>query len=171
MGKVKQVFKGRLLNVFVQKVRLPHGYVATFETIKHPGAALIVPFLSKDKIIMLRQLRPVIKSYIYELPAGTLNKGESPLSCARREIIEETGYAAKKFTLLGKIYPVPGYSTEKILIYRAEGLVKKIRGVELDEVIESRAFSRAEVRRLFRSGSIVDAKTICAFTFCGWLGQ
>lgn len=157
------------MNVFVQKVKLPHGYVATFETIKHPGAALIVPFLSRDKIIMLRQLRPVIKSYIYELPAGTLGKGESPLSCARREIVEETGYAAGKFTLLGKIYPVPGYSTEKIAIYRAEGLVKKGREVELDEVIESRIFTRREVERLFKSGRIVDAKTICALTFCGWL--
>lgn len=166
---MRQVFKGRLLNVFVQKVKLPHGYVATFETIKHPGAALIVPFISRDKIIMLRQLRPVIKSYIYELPAGTLNKGESTLSCARREIVEETGYSAKKFTLLGRIYPVPGYSTEKILIYKAEGLVKRHHEVEPDEVIEACVFTRSKIRKLFKAGRIVDAKTICALAFCGWL--
>jgi len=169
MDKTRPVFKGRLLKVFVKKVRLPHGYVATFEMIKHPGAALIVPFLSKDKIIMLRQLRPVINSYIYELPAGTLDKNESPASCARREIIEETGYAAKKIKLLGKIYPVPGYSTEKIFIYKAEGLTKTERVAEKDEVIESRIFSKAGIKRLFKSGKIVDAKTISALAFCGWL--
>jgi len=151
------------------KRRLPHGFTATFEMIRHPGAALIVPFLSKDKIIMLRQLRPVIGSYIYELPAGTLDKGEAPLACARREIIEETGYGAKKFTFLGKIYPVPGYSTEKIFIYKAEGLSKEERIAEKDEVIESRIFNKTEIKRLFKQGKIVDAKTITALAFCGWL--
>lgn len=169
MDKTKLVFKGRLLKVFVKKERLPNGYLATFEMIKHPGAALIIPFLSKDKVIMLRQLRPVIKSYIYELPAGTLDKNESPLSCARREIIEETGYSAKKFTLLGKIYPVPGYSTENIVIFKAEGLKKKPRVMEKDEVIESKVFNKSEIRRLFRNGKMVDAKTICAFAYCDWL--
>ncbi|MCX5686896.1 MAG: NUDIX hydrolase [Candidatus Omnitrophica bacterium] len=169
MQKIKEVFKGKLLKVYVGKERLPHGYVATFEMIRHPGAALIIPFLSKNKIIMLRQLRPVIGSYIYELPAGTLDKNESPLSCARREIIEETGYSASKFTLLGGIYPVPGYSTEKIFIYKAEGLRKQKRETEEDEVIESRAFTRTEIKRLFKRGKIVDAKTISALAFCGWL--
>ena len=169
MKNIKQVFKGRLLKVYVGKERLPHGYVATFEMIKHPGAALIVPFLTKDKIIMLRQLRPVIGSYIYELPAGTLDKNESPASCAKREIIEETGYSAKKITLLGKIYPVPGYSTEKIFIYKAEGLKKKDRIAEPDEVIENHIFTKKQIKKLFKNGRITDAKTICGLTMCGWL--
>lgn len=169
MQKMKLAFKGRLLKVFVKKERLPHGYVATFEMIKHPGAALIVPFLSKNKVIMLRQLRPVINSYIYELPAGTLDKNEQPAVCAKREIIEETGYLARKVTLVGKIYPVPGYSTEKIFIYKAEGLKKTERIVEPDEVIESYVFTKAEIKKLFKQGRIIDAKTICAFTMCGWL--
>ena len=164
-----RVFKGRLLKLYVKKVQLPHGYVATFEMIKHPGAALIIPFLSANRIIMLRQLRPVINSYIYELPAGTLGKNEPPLACARREIIEETGYSAGRLEFLGSIYPVPGYSTEKIFIYKAEGLKKKDRIVEEDEVIEVRVFKKAAIKRLFKSGKIVDAKTIAAFAMCGWL--
>lgn len=166
---MKRVFKGRLLRVYIKKERLPHGYLATFEMIKHPGASLVVPFLDRNTIIMLRQLRPVIGRYIFELPAGTLDDGESPLACARREIIEETGYAAKTFKRLGMIYPVPGYSTEAIYIYRAEGLRLVKRIPEEDEVIEHRPMKKAEVRRLFRDGRIVDAKTISALAHCGWL--
>ncbi|MFA6321381.1 MAG: NUDIX hydrolase [Candidatus Omnitrophota bacterium] len=167
--KNKTVFKGRLINVSIKKVRLPNGYLATLETIKHPGAALIVPFMSKDKVILLKQYRPVIDSYIYELPAGTLDKNESPASCARREIIEETGYSAKKITYLGRIFPVPGYSTECISIYKAEGLRKEDHEPEEDEVITSGVFTRAAIRKLFKSGKIVDAKTISAFAMCGWI--
>jgi len=166
---MKSVFEGRLLKVLVKKIRLPNDYLATFEMIKHPGAALVIPFLSKDRIIMLRQLRPVINSYIYELPAGTLDNGESPLACARREIIEETGFSARKFTLLGKIYPVPGYSTERITIFRADGLKKGSRVAERDEVIGLKIFTRKQIKTLFKKGRIVDAKTISALAFCGWL--
>ena len=166
---MRNVFKGRLLKVFVKKVRLPNGYLATFEIIKHPGAALVVPFLSKDKLLMLRQLRPVIGSYIYELPAGTIDKGETPLECAKREIIEETGYSAGSMKRLGSIYPVPGYSTEKIIIYKAEGLRPRHRHAEKDEIIELKVLTRSDVRRLFKSGKITDAKTIAALAFCGWI--
>jgi len=143
--------------------------MATYEVIKHPGAALVVPFLSANRIIMLRQLRPVINSYIYELPAGTLGRNEPPLACARREIVEETGYSAGRFTFLGAIYPVPGYSTEKIFIYKARALKKRERIAEKDEVIEAGVFTRAEIKRLFRAGKIVDAKTIAALAMCRWL--
>ncbi len=167
--RTKTVYKGRLLHIMTGEKTLPTGYRARFEIVKHPGAALIVPFVTKDSVILLRQLRPVINSYIYELPAGTLDKGESPLKCAKREIIEETGYSAAKFTKLGEIYPVPGYSTEKIIIFKAEGLKKRERTPEKDEVIEQFIFDRKKIISLFRSGKIIDAKTICAFAMCGWL--
>lgn len=166
---MRKVFNGRLLKAYVMKRRLPHGYLATFEMIRHPGAALVVPFLSKDKVIMLRQLRPVIGKYIYELPAGTLDKNELPRTCAAREIIEETGYSARRLTRLGAIVPVPGYSTERIIIFKAEGLKKEPHIPEQDEVIESRIFTRNQIRSLFRRGKIIDAKTIAAFAMCKWL--
>ena len=169
MEKIRTAFKGRLITVFVKKVRLPNGFLATYEMIKHPGAALIVPFLSRDKMIMLRQLRPVVGKYIYELPAGTLDKGEKPRACAFREIIEETGYKASKMTAMGYIYPVPGYSTERIFIFKAEGLKKVERVAEEDEIIESVIVTKAEAGKLFRSGKLNDAKTISALTMCGWL--
>jgi len=169
MVTMKSVFKGKLLKVFVKKVRLPNGYLATFEIIKHPGAALVVPFLSKDKLIMLRQLRPVVGRYIYELPAGTIDKDESPLECAKREIVEETGYSAGSMKRLGAILPVPGYSTEKIIVYKAEKLCPCHRHAEKDEIIELKVFTRSDIRRLFKSGRIIDAKTIAALAFCGIL--
>lgn len=165
----KKVFRGRLLTLVTRSVRLPNGYRVHLEVIIHPGAALIIPFLTEERIVILRQLRPVVGKYLYELPAGTLDKGEAPLACAKREIVEETGYSAAKFTRLGEIYPVPGYSTERIVIYKAEGLRRRQRVAEDDEIIESRAVGKREVRRLFKGGRVVDAKTISALAMCGWL--
>jgi len=150
-----------------KRVKLPNGYTVDLEVIWHPGAALVIPFLNRDTIIFLRQFRPVINKYLYELPAGTLKEGEGPLTCARREIIEETGYSAKKFTFLGKIYPVPGYSTEEINIYKASDLKKEHPLPEQDEIITSMALKKSEVMRLFKRGRITDAKTICALAMCG----
>ena len=165
----RRIFKGRLLDLFTRRVLLPNGHATELEIVRHPGAALIIPFLARNKIILLRQLRPVINSYIYELPAGTLDKGESLRGCARREIIEETGYAAKRLTRMGRIFPVPGYSTEEITGFKAEGLKKRKSPAQNDEVIRAFTVTKKEVRRLFEKNRIVDAKTICALAFCGWL--
>jgi len=134
-----KIFSGRLLKLLTKKVHLPNGNDVTLEIIRHPGAGLVIPFLTGDKVVMLEQLRPAIGTYMYELPAGTLNKGETPLACCRREIVEETGYRARKFRFLGAIYPVPGYSTEKIHIYAAYGLTPEERKLEADEVLKIRS--------------------------------
>jgi len=169
MKKKKSIFKGKLVKLHTERRRLPNGYVATLEVITHPGAALIVPFLSKNEIIFLRQYRPVINSYIYELPAGTLDRGESPFVCAKREIIEETGYAARRIKRIGFIYPAPGYTNEKITIFIAEGLCKKETKMCADEVLRSFSVDKARTKKLLKDGKIVDAKTICALAMCGWV--
>ncbi|MDD5130797.1 MAG: NUDIX hydrolase [Candidatus Omnitrophica bacterium] len=137
--------------------------------IKHPGAALIIPFINRNEVVLLRQYRPVIKKYLYELPAGTREKDEAALACARRELMEEAGYSAAKFIKLGSIYPVPGYSTEKIEIYQALNLKPVKRCPEIDEILTQSIADKKRIRRLFRTGQITDAKTICAFALCGWL--
>src|SRR3989338_2554443 len=109
-------FKGRLLVVVTQKVRLPNGRRKIIEKIIHPGAALIVPFLKNNRIILLKQYRPVFGKYLYELPAGTLAKRESPYRCAMRELREETGFKAGFLRKVGVIYPAPGYATEEIYV-------------------------------------------------------
>ncbi|MCP4653743.1 MAG: NUDIX hydrolase [Candidatus Omnitrophica bacterium] len=169
MGNVKVIMKGKLLGVTKEQRRLPNGHTCDLEIVQHPGAALVVPFVSKDKVILLKQFRPVINSYIYELPAGTLEKKETPLACAKREMIEEIGYCAKKITKLGFIYPLPGYCTEKITVFRADGLEARERILQKDEIIFPYVFSKKQVKEFFRNGKIVDSKTICAFALCGWL--
>jgi len=171
MGEKKTLFNGKIIKVITERKVLPNGVTVDLEVVEHRGAALLVPFIAKDKVILLKQFRPVINSYIYELPAGTLETGETPLVCARREIKEETGYQAAKLVKIGIIYPVPGYSTEKIHIFRAEGLKKMVTrlAADEDEIIYPVIFTHKQVRDFFNRGAIVDAKTICAFAMCDWL--
>ena len=165
--KIKKIFDGRLLKLYLEKKRLPNGYIADLEVIKHPGAVLIVPFLNKNKIVLIKQYRPVINSYIWELPAGTLDKGESPLACAKRELVEEIGYKAAKWNKIGHIYPAPGYTTEKIIIFEARGLSAVKANRQNDEHIVPAIFNKKGVVRLLKSGKLVDSKTLAAFKLAG----
>lgn len=162
-------FQGKLLRVYLDDVVLPNGHRVRMETIGHVGAVLVVPFLSADRVVLIRQLRPVIGSYLIELPAGTRDRKESLLACAKRELLEETGYAARAWKKIGKIVPVPGYSTELIHCFKATGLVPRSQDREKDEIIETRVMTRGQIRRLFRRGNIIDAKTISALCMCGVL--
>ena len=150
-------------------VKLPNGRTTRITLIEHPGAVIIAPFLNKNTVVMMRQFRPALKKYIYELPAGTLDPHESIATCAHRELLEETGLLTKKLTKLGAIYPVPGYSTEIIYIYKAEQLTLTQAQPEEYEVIETMPMTRSKVRQLFVQGKLMDAKSICTFAFCGWL--
>jgi ADP-ribose pyrophosphatase len=165
MKKEKQVYNGKLLKVFVKEMTLPNGFDVKVEIIKHPGAVLIVPIFDDGRILLIRQFRAAINKYIWEFPAGTLEKGEKPVDCARREIIEETGYKAGKLEKIQEIVPVPGYSTERIIIYKATRLAKVTKKAMADEVISEEIFDREDIAQMLRSGEIIDAKTICALSF------
>lgn len=150
-------------------VQLPNKRTVLITYINHPGAVIIAPFKDDDTVVMMRQFRPTLKKYIYELPAGTLDPHESTAVCARRELLEETGYKAARITKLGSIYPVPGYSTEVIHIFKAQKLTMAAAEPEDYEVIETILMSRQDIKRLLKSGKLMDAKSICALVFCGWL--
>ena len=150
-------------------VLLPNGRTIKMTLIDHPGAVIIAPFLNKDTVVMMRQFRPALKKFIYELPAGTLDPHESIAVCARRELLEETGLKAKKLTQLGAIYPVPGYSTEIIHIFKAEQLTLTQAQPEEYEVIETIPMNKTKIRELMTQGKLMDAKSICTLAFCGWL--
>ena len=131
------------------------------EIIKHPGAAAILAFDEKGKIILVRQHR-FPRGYILEIPAGTLEKGESPKRCALREIQEETGYKAKKMTHLITYYPSVGYNTEKIHCFVASGLTLAKSKLDADEFITVKKMDLSRLIKMIKSGKIIDSKTICA---------
>lgn len=152
-----------------QPVILPNGKTIKISYIHHPGAVIVAPLINADHVVLMYQYRPALKKYIYELPAGTLDPDESLLTCAKRELIEETGYRAKTLKKIGQIYPVPGYSNEMIYIFLAQNLVKGEAQPEDYEVIQTKIFSKLQVQQLFKSGKLLDAKSICAFTYLKWL--
>jgi ADP-ribose pyrophosphatase len=164
----RAVFKGRLFRVFKGRKKLPNGRTAYFEEVDHPGAALVVPFI-RDKIVFIRQYRGVIGKYIWELPAGTLDPGETPYACAKREVAEETGYRVKDIRRIGLIYSTPGFCNERIYIFKARCEGRKEKPKLSDELIKTKQLTRREVLKLFRKGSINDAKTIAALGFAGIL--
>jgi ADP-ribose pyrophosphatase len=139
--------------------------VAKVEHVQHPGAVLILPVLADGRVVLIWQYRSVIGKYIWELPAGTLEKNEDPVKCVKRELIEETGYQASKVKKIISIVPVPGYSTEVIHIYQAEGLKKVEKKSMEDEVIEEKIFTRAQVVKMLKNKEIIDAKTLCALLY------
>lgn len=164
----KKVFDGKLIKVFRSTLKLPDGRSSYFEEVKHPGASIIVPFL-KGKVIFLRQYRAVTGKYLWELPAGKLDPGETPYSCAKREVTEETGYKVRGLRRIGMIYTSPGFCDEKIYVYSAVCSEKAGMDLDWDEIIEVRPLSRSAIKKLFREGGLTDAKSIAALSFAGVL--
>ena len=155
-----KIFEGKLINLFLDDVKLPNGEKSTREWVDHPGAACVVPILPTGEICLIRQYRYAPKQEFIEIPAGKLDKGELPLDCAKRELAEEIGYVANKLTFLTKIYPAIGFSNEVMWMYLGENLVKTKRRLDSDEFLELAPFSVEEAFRMVKSGKIVDVKTM-----------
>ncbi len=129
------------------------------EVVEHPGAVAILPLLGEDRILLLKQYRPVIGRWIYEIPAGTVEEGESPLRCARRELEEETGYRAGRMRKLFEMYLAPGYSTEKLHSFLAYDLRRTSPRRDWGEEIRVVETTLSEALRMVRTNRIRDAKT------------
>src|SRR5215471_9787222 len=110
----RRIFKGRVVDLSVEKVRLPNGNVCELELIRHPGAAAVVPIDTSGRVLMIRQYRHATGGFLLEVPAGKLDAGERPEVCAAREIEEETGFRAGRLEALGWIWTTPGFTDEKI---------------------------------------------------------
>jgi len=159
--KKKTVYKGKPVSVDVYNLTV-EGRKVRREIIQHPGAAAILAFDENGKVILVKQHR-FPHGYILEIPAGTLEKGETPISCAYREIIEETGYEAKKMSKLISYFPSVGYNKEEIHIFVASSLKKKFE-LELDND-EFITVVKMDIKKLIgkiKTGKIIDSKTICA---------
>ncbi len=145
-----------------EEVTLDNGVDTAVHVLRHPGAVAVVPFLDNDHIVLIRQYRHALGDYIWEIPAGTLDADEIPLDCARRELIEETGYRGNEFKPAGDIFPAPGYSDERLHLFLAYDLVPEIQKLEPDEVLSVHRIAFTDALALIDSGDIRDAKTIAA---------
>lgn len=155
-----RIYDGVLLKVWKDDVELPDGSRSVREYLKHPGAAVMIPVLPDGQIMLIRQYRYPIHAEVIELPAGKLDPGETRLQTAKRELEEEIGYTAGKFTELTEIHPCIGYSDERMWIYLAEDLTKSVVNPDHDEFIDLMPLSLEEALKLVWSGRITDVKTI-----------
>lgn len=165
-----RVYTGRILNLDVDRVRFPDGSVGELEMIRHPGASAVVPFMSDPAggdphVLLIRQYRYAAQQYLYEVPAGRLDPGETPLDCATRELLEETGCTAARVEPLITIYTTPGFTDEKIHLFMATGLTMGESNREVDEFIEVVTLRLSEVLEKIERGEVIDGKTLVAILF------
>lgn len=155
------VFDVKVIHVRKDKVLCPNGKESFREIVDHHGGVGVLAF-HEGKIALVKQFRYAYKEELYEMPAGKLEKGEDPSEGGRRELEEEVGYVADKYEYLGKMYPSCGYTNEIIYLYKAENLRKTHTHLDEDEFVEVYWFTLDEIKKMVKSGQIVDAKTICA---------
>ena len=164
------IHKGKVFELIRENVTLENGTTTDVEFIEHPGATAVIPFLDDNRIVLLKQYRHALKKYIWEIPAGTLDPQEEIISCAKRELIEETGYSAGRWHRLGEITPVPGYSNERIHIFLATELQPADQNLDEDEVIQVQAVDFLKAFEMIGDGEIQDAKSIAGlFLVSQWL--
>jgi ADP-ribose pyrophosphatase len=153
----------RVFAIVEQELRLPSGRTVVRQVVHHPGAVVIMPQLEDGRLLLIAQYRFAVGETMLEFPAGTLEPGEAPLECARRELIEETGYRAEHWRALGVTYPSPGYCDEQQHLFMATGLVPAHAAADEDEIIEVKGLTVQEVERSIADGRLVDAKSIAAY--------
>lgn len=155
------IFEGKKVRLEVHHLRDDRsGKRSAREVVAHPGAVVILPFLTKDRILLIRNRRYSISQTLIELPAGTLEKNENPMNCAGRELLEETGYLAGRIESLGTFYTSPGILSEKMYAYAAYDLVEKQPELEDGEEIELLSSTLDEAVAMIGKGEIADGKTI-----------
>jgi ADP-ribose pyrophosphatase len=162
--KSKEVYQCRLFRVTEDEARDPKtGFTIKRAIVRHRGSAVMMAVDEKKRILLVRQFRLPAKQYMWELPAGSVDPGEKPLQTARRELVEETGYKAKKWEKLVSFYPSPGFVDERMTIYLATGLTAGTATPMDDEQIETRWFTARELGELIAAGKIEDGKTVVGF--------
>ena len=168
----RRVFSGRLISVRVDDVVLLDGTTTTREIVSHPGAVAVVPLLANGRVVLIRQYRHAAEKTLWEIPAGTLRGGESPEECARRELIEETGYEAGQLAPLFSLHLSPGYTTELIHLFLACDLRQGRQQADSDERIDVVVLTMEEALAMVESGEVQNAAAVCGLLAAArWGGQ
>ncbi|SRR5258708_3139249 len=159
------IYEGPVFGIRRDEVIEPSGVRAIREVITHPGSVVVLPVLPDRKILLIQQYRHATRQHLWELVAGRIDPGETPKVAAARELIEETGYRAKRFRVFLDVFPTPGFLEERMFLLLAEGLTAGKAEPEEDEKIISRAYNRKELEEMIRKGKLRDAKSIAGLLF------
>ena len=159
------IYNGPVFGIRRDEVIEPSGVRTTREVITHPGSVVVLPVLPDGQIVLIQQYRHATRQYLWELVAGRIDAGENPRKAAARELIEESGYRAKRFKLFLDVFPTPGFLEEHMYIFMAQGLTAGPAEPEADEKIISRAYTIAELKHLIRRGGLRDAKSVAGILY------
>jgi ADP-ribose pyrophosphatase len=159
------IFEGKSFGVRRDELIEPTGVRTMREVVTHPGSVVVLPVLPDGKIVLVRQYRHATGQYLWELVAGRMERGENPKKGAARELIEETGYRAKKFTVFLQLFPTPGFLQERMYLLLAEGLTLGAAEPEEDEKLIVGTYSKKQLEEMMQSGKMRDAKSIAGLLF------
>ena len=159
------IYEGPVFGIRRDEVVEPSGVRVTREVITHPGSVVVLPVLPDARILLIQQYRHATRQYLWELVAGRMDPGETPKVAAARELIEETGFRAKRMRVFLDVFPTPGFLEERMFILLAEGLTAGEAEPEGDEKIISRAYSRQQLEGMIRGGKLRDAKSIAGILY------
>lgn len=159
----RELLKNKLFSVVEEVATDPSGFEIKRSIIKHPGSAVMMAVDEQDRVLLVKQFRLPAERELWELPAGRLDPGESALEAAKRELREETGYQAKKWTELASFWASPGYVQEKMNVFLAQELTEGKQEPMEDERIEIRWFDKDELHRMICAGQVIDGKTLVGY--------
>ncbi len=156
----REIYRGKIVELYLEEVELPNGTRAEFETVDHPGGAAVVALDGKQCVCLLRQYRHIARDWLWELPAGKLDVGEPPLNAAQRELEEEAGLRARQWGTLGRILSSPGVFRETVHLFLARDLMQAKANTEAHELIEVNWLPLDRAIAMAHAGEILDAKTL-----------
>jgi len=163
INKRKEVYKSKIFTLVEEEATDPSGFKIERVIIRHGGSAVMLVVDDRDRVLLVKQFRLPAEKELWEIPAGRLDPGEKPLQTARRELVEETGYSAKKWKKLASYWPSPGFVSEKMHLFLATDLTEGKATPMDDERIEMQWFKKKDLAKLIRNGKIEDGKTLLAF--------
>ena len=163
--KSEIIYEGNAFGVRRDEIIEPTGVHTVRDVVTHPGSVVVLPVLPDGRIVMVRQYRYATKQYLWELVAGRMERGEDPKKGAQRELLEETGYRARKLSVFLDLFPTPGFLEERMYLLLAEGLTAGVAEPEEDEKLLVAAYTRRQLEQMMRAGKLRDAKSIAGLLF------
>jgi ADP-ribose pyrophosphatase len=158
----ERVYDGKVFDIDRDKVRIPNGRTVTVDVVRHPKSVVLIPVPEPGHVVLIRQYRYAVNAFLWELPAGSVDEGETPEQAARRECHEEIGKVPATIVRMAAMFPTPGYCDEEMVFFRVSSLEEPTEAAALDEDedIEVRTFELREARDMIRRGEITDMKTV-----------